>query len=133
MKFVLFPHPHTRQGGEVVDLVDVSDRLLQLGRIQNRTFKKVRPLEAACWRTDIENSYMVATPKKRGYQVLPDKTLPPVTSDSTISILQKTVAIAGSSHRRQAPVRFPRMNVRLRRESHFDPKSGRRFGMPHHA
>ena len=45
----------------------------------------------------------------------------------------KTVTIAGSSHGRRGPVRFSRMNVRLRRESHFDPKSGRRFGMPHHA
>jgi hypothetical protein len=45
----------------------------------------------------------------------------------------KAVAIAGSSHGRHGPVRFSRMNVRLRRESHFDPKSGRRFGVPHHA
>src|SRR5262245_2876453 len=57
MEVVPARHPHARQAGEVVDLLDVLERIAHDGRIEHRTLDVLRPHRRPRRRPKVKNAH----------------------------------------------------------------------------
>ena len=56
VKIVLARYPHARQGGEVINLLDIVERFPHHDRIEHRTLNILHALRCTCRRPKIENA-----------------------------------------------------------------------------
>ena len=73
MKIAFARHPHPRQSGKVIDLIDVAQANIDEARIEHRArhifnFRQRKPRRA-----NVENSYLSALSNECRYEVLSDE------------------------------------------------------------
>jgi hypothetical protein len=73
VKVVPVRHPHARQAGEVVDLLDVDEGLVHDAPIEHRTIDILNIRWRVRRAAKVENPHKAASREKRRYEVLSDK------------------------------------------------------------